>query len=158
MRHFHVATPLVSLCVLFTSSVTIAFAADSPASGAAPALSERIKGEWVIYRNTPSGRYMTIKDHRDDHTVVTTYDANKNPVACHRSDYDIDASGPAPVFRYRNKVVLLGPSAGAKDERESAYILRVEGDRFYEVHGMLPSDRGEPSLIIWERLKGKAAP
>lgn len=124
-----------------------------PSAAAPPTVRERIKGEWVLYRETPNGRYMTIKQHHGDHTVVTTYDPKQNPVQSHRSEYTIDTSGDVPIFRYRNKVVLIGPNAGAKDKRESAYILRLDGDQFYEVHGMLPGDRGKPSLIIWERLK-----
>jgi len=127
-----------------------------------PTLAEQIRGDWVIYRDTPNGRYMTIKEHLSDHSVVTTYDPNQNAVQSHRSEYRIDESGTVPVFRYKNKVVLIGPNAGEKTESESAYIFRVEGDRFFEVHGMLPGDNGKPSLISWERLrsnpirKGKA--
>lgn len=154
MRRVLFASSLVWSCVFLMSLATFTRADDpQKAENAALGLQEKIKGEWVLYRETPNGRYMTIKEHRGDHTVVTTYDPNKNPIHSHRSEYSIDTSGSVPVFRYRNKVVLLGPNADAKDEHESAYILRIEGDRFYEVHGMLPGDRGTPSMIIWERLK-----
>ncbi|WP_182868444.1 hypothetical protein [Stieleria mannarensis] len=146
----------------FTSTIpSIASAqtdATPPAGAAEPTVHEAIKGEWVMYRETPNGKYMTIKHHRGDHTVVTTYDPNKHPIQSHRSEYDIDTSGAVPVFRYRNKVVLVGPNAGAKDERESAYIFRIDGDRFYEIHGMLPGDEGKPSLRMWQRLKDNPIP
>jgi hypothetical protein len=121
-------------------------------------LAEQIRGEWVLYRDTPNGRYMTIKEHLGERTVVTTYDPENRPVLSHRSEYRVDAGGSVPIFQYRNKVVLVGPNAGATDESESAYIFRVEGDRFYEVHGMLPGDTGKPSLVVWERLKGNPIP
>ena len=52
----------------------------------------------------------------------------------------VDETGDIPIFRYGNKVVLVGPNAGTRDARENAYIFRVFIDRFYEVHGMLPDD------------------
>lgn len=119
---------------------------------------ESVQGEWVLYRDTPKGRFMTIKDHRGDHTVVTTYDPENRPVTSHRSDYRIDATGSVPVFRYRNKVVLIGPNAGEKDDSDSAYVFRIHGDTFYEVHGLLPDDQGKPTLIIWERLHDNPIP
>jgi hypothetical protein len=159
MYRFIGAVYLAWLCVHSPSLVRSASADDAqPAVAAELSIEERIKGEWVLYRETPRGRYMTIKDHRGDHTVVTTYDPRHNPIQSHRSDYSIDVSGTIPIFRYRNKLILDGPNAGAKDERESAYILRVDGNRFYEVHGMLPGDRGTPSMIIWERLKDNPIP
>lgn len=151
--------PLVCVCVFIASLVRLTLADDPPRQGGAEAtLQEKVRGAWVVYRETPNGRFMTIKEHRGDHTVVTTYDPNKMPIHSHRSEYSIDASGAVPVFRYRNKVVLIGPNAGAKDERESAYAFRLEGDRFYEVQGLLPGDSGEPKLIIWERLKDHPVP
>jgi CHASE2 domain-containing sensor protein len=129
-----------------------------PGDARKPSAAEQIRGEWVRYHDTPNGRYMTIKAHLADHTVVTTYDPNHKPVQSHRSEYRVDVSGDVPIFRYRNKVVLIGKNAGAKDERESAYLLRIDGDRFFEVHGMLPGDKGDPSLIVWERLKDNPIP
>ena len=130
----------------------------SPEVAVKPSIAELIQGEWVVYRDTPNGRYMTIKQHLGDHSVVTIYDPGNTPIRSHRSEYRVDTSGSVPIFRYRNKVVLVGPNAGAKEERESAYIFRVDGDRFFEVHGMLPGDKGEPSLITWERLKNNPIP
>ncbi|QEG02038.1 hypothetical protein Mal15_61210 [Stieleria maiorica] len=159
MYRFLFAVVFVWVPVSFMSLVAVGQVEESqPADAGEPTVGETIKGEWVLYRETPNGKYMTIKVHRGDHTVVTTYDPNKHPIQSHRSEYRIDTSGAVPVFRYRNKVVLVGPNAGAKDERESAYIFRIDGDRFYEVHGMLPDDKGKPSLMIWQRLKDNPIP
>ncbi|MCO8123995.1 hypothetical protein NHH03_19785 [Stieleria sp. TO1_6] len=114
---------------------------------------DQIKGEWVQYRDTAEGRYMTIKQHLGDHTILTTYDPQQKPIYSHRSDYEVDESGDVNVFRYHSKVVLVGPNAGARSERKSAYVFRVDGDQFYEVHGMLPGDQGRPKLAVWQRLK-----
>ena len=118
-----------------------------------PGLAEQLRGKWVLYRDTPQGRYKTVKEHEADRTVVTTYDPAGKPIHSHRSEFRIDERGSAPVFRYRNKIILIGPNAGAKDDRESAYLFRLDGNRLFEVDGMLPGDKGEPSLKIWERMK-----
>ncbi len=151
---------LLSVITLLTRpNLTSADDLGSDPSGAdKPTLAEQIRGEWVCYRDTPQGRFMTIKHHLEDQTVVTTYDPNNTPLQSHRSEYRIESSGSVSIFRYRNKVVLIGPNVGAKDERESAYLFRIEGDRFIEVRGMLNEDRGEPSLIIWKRLKENPIP
>lgn len=152
-----VSLAIASLCLM---PLAVQAADDPTDSDVArnQSVAEQIRGEWVRYRDTPNGRYMTIKAHLADHTVVTTYDPNHKPVEAHRSEYRVDDTADVPVFRYRNKVVLIGLNAGAKDVRESAYLLRIDGDRFYEVHGMLPGDKGEPSLIVWERLKNNPIP
>lgn len=159
MRAILVVMSIAFASLCFTPLVGMA-GEDPTESGVAhkPSVAEQIRGEWVRYRDTPNGRYMTIKAHLAEHSVVTTYDPNHKPVEAHRSEYRVDDSADVPVFRYRNKVVLIGQNAGAKDQRESAYLLRIDGDRFYEVHGMLPGDKGEPSLIVWERLKDNPIP
>jgi hypothetical protein len=146
-----------SLCFM---PLTVWAAEDPTGSDVArtPSVAEQIRGEWVRYHDTPNGRHMTIKAHLADHTVVTTYDPNHKPVQSHRSEYRVDVSADVPIFRYRNKVVLIGKNVGAKDERESAYLFRIDGDRFFEVHGMLPGDKPDPSLIVWERLKENPIP
>lgn len=134
--------------------------ADEPVVGGVktPSVSDQIKGDWVHYQDTPNGRFMTIKEHLGDRTILTTYDPNQVAVYSHRSEYVVDESGEVPVFRYKNKVVLVGPNAGAKDPRESAYIFRVKADRFYVVHGMLPNDIQLPAVVVWERLKVNPIP
>jgi hypothetical protein len=150
----------LTLASLFFIPVALNAVDDAPGTEVdkKPNVAEQIKGEWVLYRNTPNGRFMTIKEHLGDQSVVTTYDPNNKPIQSHRSDYRIDASAAVSIFRYRNKVVLIGPNAGAKEERESAYIFRIDGDRFFEVHGMLTGDKVDPSLIVWERLKNNPIP
>jgi hypothetical protein len=142
-----VSLTLVALCSC------PAMADDARKAGVADQLSaaEQIRGAWVRYRDTAEGRYTTIKEHFGDHTVVTTYDPQMKPVESHRSEYRVDEGGKVPTYLYRNRTVLVGPSAGAKDNRELTYLFRIEGDTFYEVHGMLPGDSGRPSLITWER-------
>ena len=114
---------------------------------------EQIQGKWVIYRDTREGRIKTVKEHLDGRTVLTTYDADDKVLYSHRSEYEVDATGNVYVFRYRNQEVLVGPDAGKKDKRDKAYLFRIEGDRFFEVHGMLKGDTGGPYLVVWERLK-----
>ena len=96
---------------------------------------------------------MTIKVHTGNRTVLTTYDPNRVPIYSHRSEYKIDESKNTYVFRFWNKTILSGPNAGANIKGESAYLFRIENDRFIEVHGMMKGDSGKPSLKIWERLK-----
>ena len=43
-------------------------------------IAEQIKGKWVIYRESPQGKYMTINVHNGRETIVTTYDPNLKPV------------------------------------------------------------------------------
>ena len=104
------------------------------------------------YQETPHGRVKTVKDHRGDYTILKVYGPNDQELYSHRSEYEVDSSGGANIFRYRNKVILTGPDAGQKDPQESAYIFRVEDDKFLELRGMLSNDTGKPSLLIWKRL------
>lgn len=117
-----------------------------------------ILGEWVRYQDTPNGRYMTIKEHRRGSTIVTTFDPDNKAVYSHQSDYVVDETGEALIFRYNNKVFLVGPNAGARDNREHAYIFRATKEKFFEVHGMLPQDTRPPTLNVWERLKDNPLP
>ena len=89
-----------------------------------PDLAEQIRGEWVIYRDTPNGRYMTIKKHLGHQTEVTTYDPGNTAIHSHRSEYQLDVSGTAPIFRYRNREVLVGPDAGTRDDRNIWRVRR----------------------------------
>ena len=116
-------------------------------------IAEQIKGKWVLYRETPNGRYMTIKVHNGTESIVTTYDPKLKEVYSHRSEYTLDDSGPVNVFTYRNKKVLTGRDAGAAVEGPVSYLFRIEGERFLEVHGMMKGDTRGPSLNVWERLK-----
>ena len=116
-------------------------------------IAEQIKGKWVIYRESPQGKYMTIKVHNGRETIVTTYDPNLKEVYSHRSEYTLDDSGPVNVFTYRNKKVLVGRDAGATVEGPVSYLFRIDGERFLEVHGMMKEDTRGPSLNVWERLK-----
>lgn len=143
---------------MLASAVGVADDSSPKGSEKADSVAEQIKGEWVSYRDTPNGRYMTIKEHTGDITLLTTYDPNQVAVYSHRSEYRIDDSGNVNIFRYRNQTVLVGPNAGAKDKRDKAYLFRIEGDRFIEVHGMMKGDQGMPSLKVWTRLKENPIP
>lgn len=150
MRH----SVAVLICVLAVALVASScLSEESVNDGAVKTAAELIKGDWVRYRDTPNGRFMTIKEHLGDRTILTTYDPKRNPIASHQSEYVVDESGDIPVFRYKNKVVLIGPNRGAKDPRENSYIFRVIADKFYEVHGMLPNDGKRPGMTSWQRLK-----
>jgi hypothetical protein len=120
---------------------------------ATPTLAEKIKGKWVLYRETPQGRFMTIKIHNGSESIITTYDPSLKEVYAHRSDYIIDASGPANVFTYHNKKVLVGKGAGTVVPEHVSYLFRLDGERFLEVHGMMKNDTRKPSMTVWERLK-----
>lgn len=118
-----------------------------------PSIAEQIKRKWVIYRESPQGKYMTIKVHNGLETIVTTYDPNLKVVYSHRSEYTLDDSGPVNIFTYRNKKVLVGRDAGATQEGPVSYLFRIDGERFLEVHGMMKEDTRGPSLNVWQRLK-----
>lgn len=143
----------VTMFLLMVNATCFADDADSKESEKSVSAAEQILGKWVQYRDTKQGRVKLIKDHRGDYTILTVYGPTGQRLYSHRSEYEVDGSGSVNVFRYRNKVILTGPNEGEKDPKESAYIFRIEGDRFLELHGMLRADQGKPSMIIWERLK-----
>ncbi|MGI9470961.1 MAG: hypothetical protein ACR2NZ_05490 [Rubripirellula sp.] len=118
-----------------------------------PSIAEQVKGKWVLYRETPNGRFTTIKVHNGTESIVTSYDPNMNEVYSHRSEYTVDETGAACVFTYRNQKVLVGKDAGAVVPGPFSYLFRIDGERFLEVHGMMKGDKRNPSLTVWERLK-----
>ncbi|QEG39556.1 hypothetical protein [Roseimaritima ulvae] len=142
-------------CLLSLFAIASSGFAETPVEDAveSPSAADQIKGDWVQYRDTANGRYMMIKQHLGDRTILTTYDPNKVAIYSHQSDYVVDDAGDIPVFRYKNKVVRIGPNAGAEDAREHAYHFRVVDDKFYELHGMLPDAEHPPRMTVWERLK-----
>lgn len=147
----------------FTLMTTVAFATASAVYAAPPddakvTASDAIMGKWVRHRNTPIGKLTTIKEHFSKRTVVTTYDTKQHLIESHESEYVVDDTGETSIFRYKNKVVLIGPNPGAKDTTERSYIFRVVDNKFYEVHGMHRKDRSRPSVIVWERLKSDMRP
>ena len=133
--------------------LTLASAGLAPAKAAddKPSVAQQILGEWEIYRTTADGKIKVVKEHRGDHTIISTYDPNGNLVYSRRSDYKIDSTGEVNIFRFSNSTILVGPNAGAKDPSEFAYLFRVEGDRFLEVTGMMADDTDEPGLKVWRR-------
>lgn len=148
----------IVLILMLSNAVCYADDTETKKSENTITAAEQILGKWVQYRDTKQGRIKIIKDHRGDHTILKVYGPNGEGLYSHRSDYVVEESDSIYIFRYRNKVVLTGPKAGEKDPKESAYIFRIEGDRFLELHGMLRTDQGKPSIVIWERLKEKDEP
>lgn len=112
-----------------------------------------ILGKWEQVRKTEQGKLRTVKEHRPDNTtILTVYNEQGQKLYARRSEYEVDSSGTVPIFRFGNRTILTGPQRGETDTRDSAYIFRIEGNRFYEISGMLPGDSGRPSLIVWERV------
>lgn len=149
-RILFLVIPLLLSTPLFQTAIPLQAEEERPAASTDSA-AEQIKGKWVQYRKTAKGRFKTIKEHFGDHTILTVYDPQEKVVYSHRSDYEIDSTGRANVFIHRNRLILTGTNAGTKTAKESAYLFRIEGNKFYEVHGMLSDDRTAPSLKVWER-------
>jgi hypothetical protein len=148
----------IALFLMVSNATCFADKAEKQGSEESVSAAEQILGKWVQYRDTKQGRIKIIKDHRGDHTILKVYGPNGESLYSHRSEYVVEETESIYVFRYRNKVVMTGPKAGEKDPKESAYIFRIEGDRFLELHGMLRTDQGKPSLVTWERLKEEDKP
>jgi hypothetical protein len=115
-----------------------------------------IAGAWERTVTTPQGAYRFVKSHLDGKTTLHVTGPDGTVVESKASEYRVSETEAVRVFTYFNNVVTAGPNAGQRAAGESSYIYRIDGDRFYEIHGLLKSDDGPVQVIVWNRVQEEA--
>lgn len=134
------------LCVLLWSGP--AFAGSVEEDDAAS-----VQGRWQRLTKDSQGRTVRFeKEHRGRKTILTAFDEAGAVAYSHTSEFELSRSGKVRVFTYFNLVVAGTKPAGAEERR--SYIYKVEGDRFFEVQGLLiGQEKDEPVFLVWDRMK-----
>lgn len=138
--------------VLLASSLV--FFVSVPARGDEPIEPIKVvQGKWVRRQTTPNGPVIIVKEHKEQKTIVTAYDDQKNVIYSHESEFKIEQMGKVRVFTFFNRTLTAGPNAGQKIKEPVSFIFRVDKQRFVEVNGLLDGDTNAPNLLIWERME-----
>jgi hypothetical protein len=102
------------------------------------------------------GASRVVKEVRGDHETVTYYDDAGKPVHATTADFKLQRAGRVKLYTFSNLKVTLGRDRGGPPRRPLTYIYRLDGDVYYEGHGLLadaPED-ATPNVVRWERVKG----
>ena len=122
-------------------------------AGDAKPVPDDVTGTWERKVNTPQGEYRIVKTHAEGKTTLRTFDAAGNIVEAKSSEYRLKDTEQVRIFTYFNNEFTAGPGAGVKVPGEFSYLYRIEGDRFYEIRGVLKGDADPFQVIVWERVK-----
>jgi hypothetical protein len=136
-------TPL--LCILIPMST--AGYADEPAE-----VKDAVTGAWERTVTSKQGTYHLVKTHLDGKTTLHITGDDGTIVESKTSEYRLSETDEVRIFTYFNNLITAGPSAGARVPGEFAYVYRIDGDRFYEIRGMLKDDDGPVEVIVWARV------
>ena len=101
------------------------------------------------------GASRVVKEVRGDHETVTYYDDAGKPVHATTADFKLQRAGRVKLYTFTNLKVTLGRDRGGPPRRPLTYIYRLDGDVYYEGHGLLadaPPD-STPGVVRWERVK-----
>lgn len=115
-----------------------------------------IAGAWERTVTTPQGAYRFVKSHLEGKTTLHVTGPDGTVVESKTSEYRVSETDAVRIFTYFNNVVTAGPNAGRRAAGESSYIYRIDGDRFYEIHGLLKSDERPVQVIVWDRVQEEA--
>jgi hypothetical protein len=138
----------------FIPALALAFvlpAAD--AFGDAQPVPDEVTGVWERKVATPQGEFRMVKTHAEGKTTLTTRDPAGNVVEAKTSEYRLKETEVVRIFTYSNNTITAGPNAGVAVPGEFAYLYRIEGDRFYEIRGVLKGDKDPFAVLVWERVK-----
>jgi hypothetical protein len=141
MRH------VMLLCVILVSAPAL------PASADEDDLAQ-VQGRWQRLAKDREGRTVQFeKEHKGHKTTYTSFDQAGVVAYSHTSEFELSRTGQVRIFTYFN-LVVAGTNPGRTGGDRRSYIHKIEGDRFFEVQGMLiGQEKEQPTLIIWERLK-----
>lgn len=112
-----------------------------------------VEGTWELSQDTKEGQLRRVKTHLDGNTTVTVYDADRNIVGQHVSEYKLKRSGMSRIFVYFKVVPATGPTKGRELPGPFYYAYNVQDETFIEAYGLLAGDDRSPRVILWHREK-----
>lgn len=140
---------------------------DAPAAGGVKGTTaaqdlKALQGRWERplsgEDDAAKGAARVVKEVKGNRETVTYYDDAGKAVRVTTADFKLETSGRVKLYTFSNLKVTEGQDsgdAGGGADRALSYLYRVEGDLYYEVHGLLiDSPAGSsPSVVRWERAK-----
>jgi hypothetical protein len=170
-RNIRSLTTALSLAAIALCWVAVpARSQDAPAAGA-PASSAKgtttpaqdlkaLQGRWerpLLGDDDAHGAARVVKEVKGNRETVTYYDDAGKAVRATTADFKLEASGRVKLYTFSNLKVTQGEDTGDDGAagRSLSYLYRVEGDLYFEAHGLLTdSPAGStPSVVRWERAK-----
>lgn len=119
---------------------------------------KELQGTWFCEVANAAGVKMRVeKKVAGESDVVTHFDAQGNVVHAHASEFELERHGPLRVFTVTGSVATAGPNMGMRHGARRSYVYRIQGDRMIEAGGLIDTDVGPPSMVIWQRAKADAA-
>ena len=119
-----------------------------------------LQGRWerpLTKEEDGRGGAKAVKEIAGNRETVSYLDDTGEPVYVTTADFKVEQSGRVTLYTYTNFKVVKGKEKdlGAAPKGPVSYIYRVEGDLYYEAHGLLvesPKD-SRPTVVVWKRKK-----
>jgi hypothetical protein len=102
------------------------------------------------------GGSRAVKAISGDRETVTYFDESGQSVYATTADFKLEQAGPVKIYTYSNLKVTQAKEGGTEAPQGNvSYIYRVEGDQYYEAHGLLTTSPAgsKPRVVEWQRLK-----
>ena len=143
----------ISLMIRFTLTLLV-FAMPSAVAAAddSAELLKSIQGEWhrTVDRD---GRKIRIVKAIGSKQETLSYFIDQQVVYAHQVDFEVQVTEGGNEFSTSNKRVTAGPDAGQQSDEKGSYIFKVDQNKWFEVHRMMPDETGEPWINTYERAK-----
>jgi uncharacterized protein (TIGR03067 family) len=116
-----------------------------------------MQGKWEQASTTEPGvaaKAKTVKEVSGDTETVTRYGPDGKVVNVSRCTIKLSEGGGVRVFTFSGGEVIEGLGKGRKQTGSSSYIYRLDGDEWYEVGGLLTTEKYSqdvPYLTKWKR-------
>ena len=102
------------------------------------------------------GGSRAVKEISGNRETVTYFDESGQAVYATTADFKLAQAGPVKIYTYANLKVTQAKEGGTEPpEGNVSYIYKVEGDQYYEAHGLLTTSPAgsKPRVVEWQRLK-----
>jgi len=142
-------------------SGTRLYAADEEVGELTPEAADlaAVQGLWERDRKDDqgnvAGRVTKLIDGRTE--TVSHYDGDGQLMQSHRVEITLTREGGVRHFGHSEIEYIAGPNKGRKSDRRGGYVYKLQGDKFYEIHGVLVRDDQEPlGVLVWKRVAPNA--
>ncbi len=125
---------------------------------------EKFQGQWESKdygaSSPESGIARVTRRVEGKKNTVTFFNKDGETMHEHWSDIELEQSGAVLLYRYKMREVTAGPQKGQKwpagpISSYSSYVYKIEGDKHYEIVGVIANDPRPPTIIVWTRIRDK---
>jgi hypothetical protein len=121
---------------------------------------QALQGRWE--RKLPAkdvnahGGARAVKEISGSRETVSYFNEAGQTVYATTADFTLQQAGPVKLYTYSNfKVTQSKETSSETPPEKVSYIYRVEGDVYYEAHGLLTTSPAgaKPRIVAWKRMK-----